>query len=427
MTKKILPAFLAALMLFTSLGLSSEAQEVRAETETVGATKTEEEYKVDIANIKSEFNGAFSGTSGDWTGNSNYDTSWYTSENTYTLTTAAEVAGMAYLITNGTNFSGKTIKLGADIDLGAHYWIPAGGIENSDNVTSFSNVFSGTFDGSGFSIRNMKINQPNLTYTSGKDNYLGFFSLNNGAIKNVTFEKPVILAVSTQNTTSQLREGTVVAANMGTVDNCHVVGGKLYGEVNRILRLGGVVGYQSYAANRITQNCTTSADTNVYAVNWSKYDNCYANVSGIVADNASSIDNSINNANITAYVNGGSVGQYRHFIGGIVGHNFNEYYGFLQNSVNTGDVKAYIMNGQNASNDTQGFGVGGVAGASYLNTTGCYNTGDITLTGGAGTTMGGAGGVMGIIRGGNIQNCYNTGKITSDGKQTGGLTGQTTA
>lgn len=131
-------------------------------------------------------------------------------------------------------------------------------------------------------------------------------------------------------------------------------------------------------------------------------------VSGIVSDNGACIENCVNNASIIAYVNGGD-GNYRHFIGGIVGNNFNQRGGYLKNSSNTGE----------------GFGVGGIAGGSYLLTSGCYNTGNISLTGAKNTTTGGAGGMMGIIRGGNITNCYNTGNIISDGKKTGGLAGQT--
>lgn len=187
-TSKILSAFLAALMLFSALGLSSQSQAVNAETEAVSATKTEAEYKTEIDQIKADITTAFGSASGNWTESGNYDTSWYdnhTTDAVYTLNTAAQVAGMAVKITSGVNFSGKTIKLGANIDLDAHFWVPAGGVQNS-------RYFSGTFDGNGFSIVNMKINQQELTTSN---NYIGFFAMNSGTVKNTNFDNPLIIAM----------------------------------------------------------------------------------------------------------------------------------------------------------------------------------------------------------------------------------------
>ncbi len=55
------------------------------------------------------------------------DTSWYnTTDTEFTLTTAAQLAGLAAIV-NGKatgiaadDFDGKTIKLGADVDLGGY-------------------------------------------------------------------------------------------------------------------------------------------------------------------------------------------------------------------------------------------------------------------------------------------------------------------
>ncbi len=61
------------------------------------------------------------------------DTSWYnTTDTEFTLTTAAQLAGLAAIV-NGKatgiaadDFDGKTIKLGADVDLGGYDWTPIG-------------------------------------------------------------------------------------------------------------------------------------------------------------------------------------------------------------------------------------------------------------------------------------------------------------
>ena len=77
------------------------------------------------------------------------DKSWYTGkQKSYTITTAEQLAGLAVLVNGGTDFSGVTLKLGADLSLerdsasGAQRsWTPIG--------TSINRAFRGTFDGHG--------------------------------------------------------------------------------------------------------------------------------------------------------------------------------------------------------------------------------------------------------------------------------------
>ena len=86
---------------------------------------------------------------GNWTDEGNYDISWCktldskTSEtlevngkyylvypdwkkNTYSIQTAAQLAGLAYLSNkaSGDIFKGDKFMIEADLDLSAHYWIP---------------------------------------------------------------------------------------------------------------------------------------------------------------------------------------------------------------------------------------------------------------------------------------------------------------
>ncbi len=122
------------------------------------------------------------------------DTSWYTdanktvetyvrgdntfSQDTYTLTTAEQLAGLAKLVNEGNNFSAVVIKLGADIDLSAYAWTPIG---NTSDTT-----FRGHFDGGNHTIKGL--NMANETYAglfgyvwNNGTNYLSSF-------ENVTFE-----------------------------------------------------------------------------------------------------------------------------------------------------------------------------------------------------------------------------------------------
>ena len=115
-----------------------------------------------------------------WNGTAK-DTSWYTADTnatTYTISDAAELAGLAQLVNDGTTtFSGKTIKLGDDIDLNNKEWTPIG------NSTY---AFQGTFDGSkedvegNYTISNLYINSPSA------DNVGLFGYTTSGEVKNVT-------------------------------------------------------------------------------------------------------------------------------------------------------------------------------------------------------------------------------------------------
>ncbi len=139
-----------------------------------------------------------------------YDTSWYNKDGKeFTLTTAAQVAGLIDLVggkydkdkgNNGSGkigFNGVTINLGADIDLAGYEWTPIG-TRTFDYATVKDGdikAFSGIFEGNGHTISNLKITDANvaLLETGGK-RQVGFIaSLGaNGAIKNVTFVNPVI-------------------------------------------------------------------------------------------------------------------------------------------------------------------------------------------------------------------------------------------
>ena len=82
-----------------------------------------------------------------WTGM--IDTSWYNDTDTeFTLTSAEQLGGLAEIVNSGKDtFAGKTVKLGADVDLNNVNWTPIG---------TSSNKFVGTFIGTGYTISNLK-------------------------------------------------------------------------------------------------------------------------------------------------------------------------------------------------------------------------------------------------------------------------------
>ncbi len=112
-----------------------------------------------------------------WDGTST-DTAWYGdgTATEFTISDAADLAGLAKLVNEGNSFSGKTVKLGADIDLAGETWAGIGVY----NETAVGTAFSGTFDGNGKKISN-------VTFTD--DKYHGFFNqLYNATVKNLTVE-----------------------------------------------------------------------------------------------------------------------------------------------------------------------------------------------------------------------------------------------
>lgn len=112
----------------------------------------------------------------------------------------------------GNSYSGKTIKLTADIDLAGEAWEPIGQTGGNGVAT----YFQGVFDGQGYTIKNMTI-EPNATYGKGANYATGFFGFvdaGDAVIKNVTFD----------NATINGHHWTAVVCGYisGTIQNCHV-------------------------------------------------------------------------------------------------------------------------------------------------------------------------------------------------------------
>ena len=143
-------------------------------------------------------------------------------EGIYEISTAEQLAGLAKLVNGGNNFSGKTIKLTADIDLNNQAWTPIG---NGDN----SFAFFGTFDGDGYTISGLNVPDANAP---------GLFGCIFGTVQNLIVKGSVTVGDEADNG-DYWEAGGVVCDNNGTVQNCG-----FYGSVNNELGLdaGGVAG-----------------------------------------------------------------------------------------------------------------------------------------------------------------------------------------
>ena len=152
------------------------------------------------------------------------------SNGSYTVTSADGLMHVADLVNGGK--TDINITLTADIDLTGKNWTPIG--------TSFSNKYTGTFDGGGHTIKG-------LTVTTN-DQFVGLFGSIGyaGTVKNVMMEDVQI----TSNHGSGFAGG-VAGFSDGTIENCSVSG-----SVSGTVYVGGVVGAQW---NGSTTGCSSSA------------------------------------------------------------------------------------------------------------------------------------------------------------------------
>lgn len=218
--------------------------------------------------------------SGLWSGDT--DASWgsnYAESNEFYISTAAQLAQFAYMVNNSSKqFSGKTVRLIADIDLSAHYWVPIGNKE--------ARAFAGTFDGQGHTVRATCFTSGSFPNTGNV--FCGLFGVN-GA-------KGTVSNVHVANSTFEARYNVsgVVAYNKGTVEYCSV-------------------------ASDVIVRSTAPVSGDQGAIRFA----------GIVASNLGTVRGCVSHADLSDHN-----GKERYYIGGIVAHNF----GRVESCVFLGDA-----------------------------------------------------------------------------------------
>jgi hypothetical protein len=300
------------------------------------------------------------------------DIRWYTSNPkaaNFTISTAEELASLAQIV-NGTwkkkpkrdNFAGKTITLSGNIDLSQYNnWMPIGNYSVDSN-----NIFSGTFNGSGYVISNLTINRPDI------DRQGLFGRIDDGSVQN--------LGLAYVNIKGHNRIGAMagVVNNGSNITNCYSTG-----SISGAASIGGIVGI-------ITGNSRMSNSYSTAIVNGD------AAVGGIAGgiNGASSITHSY----FTGTVSG------NHGVGGVTGS-------ALDSSNVTGSYSTAIVKGNEE--------VGGIAGQilSNSNVVYCYSSGTIS---GTQDRIGGV--VGGVYKNSHVTNSYSTG-IVIGREAVGGVTG----
>ena len=258
----------------------------------------------------------------------------------YEISTAAELAWFRDYVNGtivddgeaaGTTHPSVSATLTENIDLsefchaaddaknpGEVSWTPIG---NSDNI------YQGTFDGNGKTIRNLYIN--------ATSDYTGFFgeAHEGGCIKNITFDNAKVKSTGDYSTGILVGDaGPCIIENIKTLANCSVEG-KVF--------VGGIAGKSS---NDII-NCENHAE-----VKGTRF------LGGVVGRYGGS-------GSITSCANYGAVTGTQTYVGGMAGYFAS---GTIQNSANYGDIK-----GTNSVGNLIGF-------AEKCNLNNVLGTGNVT-------------------------------------------------
>ena len=258
----------------------------------------------------------------------------------YEISTAAELAWFRDYVNGtivddgeaaGTTHPSASATLTADIDLsefchaaddaknpGEVSWTPIG---NSDNI------YQGTFDGNGKTIRNLYIN--------ATSDYTSFFgeAHEGGCIKNITFDNAKVKSTGDYSTGILVGDaGPCIIENIKTLANCSVEG-KVF--------VGGIAGISS--SDII--NCENHAE-----VKGTRF------LGGVVGHYGGS-------GSITSCANYGAVTGTQTYVGGMAGYFAS---GTIQNSANYGDIK-----GTNSVGNLIGF-------ADKCNLNNVLGTGNVT-------------------------------------------------
>ncbi len=305
-------------------------------------------------------------------------------ETAYEISTANQLAQLAYNVNNGNDYSGKYFKLANNIDLDGRQWTPIG----HRFYPGFENGFNGTFDGNGKTVSNILIGTQAIPMEGGEQTQAGLFGATKYAaeLKNIN----VIVDIHTNDVTCV--GGLLGYSESGiTITNCSV-SGSLSATGSGTSQVGGLIGYVS--GTTIT-DC--SSDATITAESGRE-------IGGLVGyHGAHSYDRlrNLSNSIFTGRVDGGNALH----TGGIAGRSYGNAY--ITNSINEGSVSA--ANGN----------VGGIAGQIHNKVANCYNIGSVSNSGNSSDKVGG---IVAFIDSGYVKNCYNAGTIAnSNGSAAGAL------
>lgn len=181
---------------------------------------------------------------------------------TFTISSAAELAAFRDAVNNGDTYEGDVIELTTDIDLGGMDWTP---IANTTDVESY--MFLGVFDAKGYTISNFQVSVKR-SGLSAKYAMAGLFGINCGTIKNLKVTNAEVYSESAYgDTATGSSAGAIAGVNGkgGIINNCCVYNSNIHAHAaysaassSNYVFAGGIVGAQ-YSGN-VIKNCYVNED-----------------------------------------------------------------------------------------------------------------------------------------------------------------------
>jgi hypothetical protein len=286
-----------------------------------------------------------------------------TKDDPYQIATGSQLAYFAKRVNAeeyGEKYADTYFELTEDIDLGGKEWTPVG--ETVADLIMGGHeyfVFSGNFDGNGYTIKNLTIGTETSPYSG---DVCGLFGATSGTIEDVVLENVSINYVGGNHSSGYgfRMGGALVGYSMGDIVNCTVIGLDMKagsdGSYVALNSIGGLVGIQ---------------------------------------DGGTTVSHSRVSGKIEESTKQGNVGG---FVGTLVKGSSAKYCGADVSVEVTGNGRGIAVGG------FVGIGNGVTIDETLIEN--CYATGNIT-----GAEY--AGGFVGNISGLNISNCYAKGDVSN--------------
>ena len=291
----------------------------------------------------------------------------------------------------GEKYADTYFELTEDIDLGGKEWTPVG--ETVADLIMGGHeyfVFSGNFDGNGYTIKNLTIGTETSPYSG---DVCGLFGATSGTIEDVVLENVSINYVGGNHSSGYgfRMGGALVGYSMGDIVNCTVIGLDMKagsdGSYVALNSIGGLVGIQdggtTVSHSRVSGKIEESTKK--------------GNVGGFVGTLAKGSSAKYCGADVSVEVTGSGRGIA---VGGFVG---------IGNGVTTDET--LIENCYATGNITGAEYAGGFVGnISGLNISNCYAKGNVS-NGFVGASFMGTDAASNDYYG-TVKNCYATGLVS---------------
>ena len=317
-----------------------------------------------------------------------------TKDDPYQIATGSQLAYFAKRVNAeeyGEKYADTYFELTEDIDLGGKEWTPIG--ETVADLIMGGHeyfVFSGNFDGNGYTIKNLTIGTETSPYSG---DVCGLFGATSGTIEDVVLENVSINYVGGNHSSGYgfRMGGALVGYSMGDIVNCTVIGLDMKagsdGSYVALNSIGGLVGVQdggtTVSHSRVSGKIEESTKK--------------GNVGGFVGTLAKGSSAKYCGADVSVEVTGNGRGIA---VGGFVG---------IGNGVTTDET--LIENCYATGNITGAEYAGGFVGnISGLNISNCYAKGNVSNSFVGASFMGTDAASNNYY--GTVKNCYATGLVS---------------